>query len=111
MPMNTKDTLDETIRPTNRVSDLMQINQGFRKSVQIELDFNDPYSTTAYVATDFISKCIERVSSAFKKGSTQRAWRLTGDYGSGKSAPAAAPAAPSPCSTGACSGGSCPMAK
>lgn len=86
MPMNTKDTLDETIRPTNRVSDLMQINQGFRKSVQIELDFNDPYSTTAYVATDFISKCIERVSSAFKKGSTQRAWRLTGDYGSGKSA-------------------------
>ncbi len=33
------------------------------------------------------------------------------DYGSGKPAPAAAPAAPSPCSTGACSGGSCPLAK
>jgi hypothetical protein len=64
----------------------MRINPGFRKSVQVELDLNDPHSTDGYVATDFVHQCIQRIGTAFKTGSTQRAWRLTGDYGSGKSA-------------------------
>jgi hypothetical protein len=82
-------TVDQSSKLGNsarRISDLMRINQRFRKSVQIELDFNDPQSTSGYIATDFVVQCFDRISAAFMKGSTQRAWRLTGDYGSGKSA-------------------------
>ena len=69
-----------------RVRDLMQINARFQRSVQIELDIHDPHSTDSYIATDFIRQCFDRIGSAFQKGSTRRAWRITGDYGSGKSA-------------------------
>lgn len=69
-----------------RVFDLMRINPQFRKSVQISLDFNDPASTRGYVATEFIQQALSWIAPAFAKSSTQRAWRLTGDYGSGKSA-------------------------
>jgi hypothetical protein len=64
----------------------MRLNPRFRKSVQIELDFNDPKSTSDYVATEFVVQCFNWILPAFTRGSTQRAWRLTGDYGSGKSA-------------------------
>ena len=37
-----------------RVRDLMRINHRFRKSVQIELDLDDPHSTDGYITTDFI---------------------------------------------------------
>ena len=64
----------------------MRINPHFRRSIQIELDFNDPNSTSGYVATEFVVNCFDRIRPAFTKGSTQRSWRITGDYGSGKSA-------------------------
>jgi hypothetical protein len=50
------------------------------------LDLGDRTSTENYIATDFVNNCLRRISVAFEKGSNQRAWRLTGDYGSGKSA-------------------------
>lgn len=68
------------------VGDLMQINPRFRRSVQIEMDLNDPTSTEHYIVTDFVRNCFGRISASFEQGCTQRAWRLTGDYGSGKSA-------------------------
>lgn len=67
------------------VADLMRFNPRFRRSVQIELDLDDPKSTAGYIATDFVAQSFERIGAAFDAGSTQRAWRLTGDYGSGKS--------------------------
>lgn len=71
---------------TNTVRDIIRINPRFRRSVQIELDLNDRTSTESYVATDFVTNCLKRISVAFEQGSSQRAWRITGDYGSGKSA-------------------------
>lgn len=68
------------------VSSLMRINPRFRRSVQIELDLNDRSSTENYVITDFVKNCFRRLSTSFEQSSSQRAWRLTGDYGSGKSA-------------------------
>jgi hypothetical protein len=69
-----------------KVSDLMRINPHFRRSVQIELDFADPGSTKSYVATEFVQNAFDRLSHAFADSSTARSWRITGDYGSGKSA-------------------------
>ncbi len=68
------------------VGDLMRINPRFRRSVQIEMDINDVSSTKDYIVTDFVRSCFKRISESCEKGSSQRAWRLTGDYGSGKSA-------------------------
>ncbi len=69
-----------------RVIDLMRFNPHFRRSVQIELDFYDPASTKGYVSTEFVLNSFDRISQAFSKNSTPRSWRITGDYGSGKSA-------------------------
>lgn len=69
-----------------RLIDLMQINDHFQRSVQLDSDFASSVSTKDFVDTDFIKSVSSRMHAAFEKGSTQRAWRITGDYGSGKSA-------------------------
>ncbi|PKD38240.1 hypothetical protein CWO84_23820 [Methylomonas sp. Kb3] len=67
-------------------SSLIRLNSRFRRSVQIELDLHDKTSTDGYVTTDFIRHCFKRINTSFNQNSVQRAWRITGDYGSGKSA-------------------------
>ena len=86
MPAKLKFPTTSTARAPKKVFDLMRINSHFRRSIQVELDFNDPNSTSGYVATEFVVNSFERIRPAFTKGSTQRSWRITGDYGSGKSA-------------------------
>lgn len=72
--------------PCLHVSDLLDVNKTFRKSVQLSHDYHDASSTEGFVVTEFITECFGRMSEAFQLNSTQRAWRITGDYGSGKSA-------------------------
>lgn len=83
--MKPKNQKGQAKRDGGSVADLMRFNSRFRRSVQIELDLDDPRSTAGYIATDFVVQSFERIGAAFDAGSTQRAWRLTGDYGSGKS--------------------------
>lgn len=64
---------------------LLQVRPHHLRSVQIERDFADPRATLHYVVTPFIRSTFERLNEGFQSGSTRRAWRLTGDYGSGKS--------------------------
>lgn len=85
MPRTPKNQEGKVKRDVCSVADLMRFNPRFRRSVQIELDLNDPQSTAGYIGTDFVVQSFERIGAAFEAGSTQRAWRLTGDYGSGKS--------------------------
>lgn len=66
-------------------ADLLQIRPQHLRSVQIERDFGDPHASLHYVVTPFIAATAERLADGFREGSTARAWRLTGDYGSGKS--------------------------
>src|ERR1035438_10403090 len=68
-----------------RVADLFQIKTRFLRSAQLERDFNDPNAFSGYVMTEFTRSCLERVAKGLKPRSSQRAWRMTGDYGSGKS--------------------------
>ena len=84
-PRNPKNQKAQARRGGGSVADLMRFNPRFRRSVQIELDLDDPQSTAGYIATDFVVQSFERIGAAFGAGSTQRAWRITGDYGSGKS--------------------------
>jgi hypothetical protein len=55
------------------------------RSVHLERDFSDPGALRGYVVTPQVSVDFERILAGLTPGSTQRAWRITGDYGTGKS--------------------------
>lgn len=58
----------------------------FVRSVHIERDFGDLEALKDYVVTTASEQALNRILSGLAPGSAQRAWRLTGDYGCGKSA-------------------------
>jgi hypothetical protein len=68
-----------------RIADLLQVGNRFLRSVQLERDFQDSAALNSYVLTDFARSCFNRIAEGLDPGSGRRAWRVTGDYGSGKS--------------------------
>lgn len=71
--------------PEKRVVDLLDMRSRFLRSAHLERDFRDPAALSGYVVTDFARSCIGRMANGLKPRSGNRAWRMTGDYGSGKS--------------------------
>tara|TARA_R110002049_G_scaffold285698_4_gene467044 strand:+ start:197733 stop:201173 length:3441 start_codon:yes stop_codon:yes gene_type:complete len=69
----------------NSIAKLLQPSQRFSRSVHLERDFADTTALNQYVVTDRVAQLCRRFASAFGEGSTERAWRITGDYGTGKS--------------------------
>jgi len=72
--------------PETKAIDLFQIRSRFLRSVHLERDFHDSSALDGYVVTQQIKSSLSRIVSGLATGSGQRAWRITGDYGSGKSA-------------------------
>jgi hypothetical protein len=68
-----------------RISDLLSINPRFFRSVNLERDFGDPLALDGYVATAETSRYLARIGRGLRPESGERAWRITGDFGSGKS--------------------------
>ena len=68
-----------------RVAELLNMRTRFLRSTHLERDFRDPGALSSYVVTDFARTCIGRMATGLKPRSGNRAWRMTGDYGSGKS--------------------------
>lgn len=68
-----------------RIGDLFRVKSRFLRSAHLERDFNDPTCLSGYVATNFTRSCLGYVANGLKPRSGQRAWRMNGDYGSGKS--------------------------
>src|ERR1700722_17339419 len=68
-----------------KIADLFATQGRFLRSAHLERDFYDPSALQGYVVTPDIRDSIDRISAALNPKSGQRAWRLTGDYGSGKS--------------------------
>lgn len=69
----------------NTIARLFHINPRFLRSTHLERDFSHPDSCAGYILTDFTKSCVERLVEGLLINSTRRAWRLTGDYGTGKS--------------------------
>lgn len=69
----------------NRISELFNVRSRFLRSAHLERDFDDPTALKGYVLTPSASEGFERVLGGLSAKSTQRAWRITGDYGTGKS--------------------------
>lgn len=68
-----------------RIIDLLSINPRFFRSVNLERDFGDPLALDGYVATAETGRCLARLGRGLRPESGERAWRITGDFGSGKS--------------------------
>src|SRR5689334_6742396 len=73
------------MRTETQLVDLLRTKSRFLRSANLERDFRDPNVFSGYVVTDFAQSCLNRLSEGLRTTSGQRAWRITGDYGSGKS--------------------------
>ncbi len=70
---------------TNRIADLFDIRKRFLRSAHLERDFADDSALRGYVMTPSAQEGLERLLRGLSLKSSQRAWRVTGDYGTGKS--------------------------
>lgn len=70
---------------TNRIADLFNIKKRFIRSTHLERDFGDFSALEGYVVTPSAREGFERLLNGLSPKSSQRAWRVTGDYGTGKS--------------------------
>ncbi|RVD44119.1 ATP-binding protein [Mesorhizobium sp. M4A.F.Ca.ET.020.02.1.1] len=67
------------------VSHLLNVPPRFLRSAQLEKDFTDPKALDNYVVTPAMAAALLRVVDGLRRESNRRAWRVTGDYGVGKS--------------------------
>ena len=70
---------------TEVISQNFHIKNKFLRSTNLERDFSDKNALENYVLTNHALDCLERIANGCKESSSQRAWRITGDYGTGKS--------------------------
>lgn len=68
-----------------RISDLFRVHPRFLRSTHLERDFGDANALRGYVVTPTARASLERLARGLAPKSGQRAWRITGDYGTGKS--------------------------
>lgn len=63
----------------------MSLPVRYMRSAHLERDFYDPQALDNYVLTDLALAGVKRIASGVRPESGERAWRIIGDYGSGKS--------------------------
>src|SRR6266478_8368216 len=68
-----------------KISNLFKTRKRFLRSAHLERDFRDPAALEGYIVTPEIQRSLNRLGAGLSPKSGQRAWRITGDYGSGKS--------------------------
>lgn len=67
------------------IASIHRYSNRFLRSTDLIRDFNDPHGLDGYWLTDFGRNCLNRIATGLEPNSGRRAWRLTGDFGSGKS--------------------------
>lgn len=72
-------------KPSPDIASLFHVPKRFLRSVQLERDFHDPNALDGYILTPAMTAAFQRVAAGLGTNSGQRAWRITGDYGVGKS--------------------------
>src|SRR6058998_2066521 len=68
-----------------RIADLLNIQRRYLRSAHLQRDFQDAAALDGYIVTPAIKANFDCIRRGIVRGSGQRAWRATGDYGSGKS--------------------------
>lgn len=72
-------------KPTSSIAGFFDVPTRFMRSVQLERDFADQMALDNYVVTTHVSEAFARIVDGLRSNSGRRAWRITGDYGVGKS--------------------------
>jgi len=72
--------------PEYLLSSVFDVGARFHRSVNIGRDHGEPSAFKDYILTPSILSTLERFSRSLSLRSTNRAWTITGPYGSGKSA-------------------------
>lgn len=72
-------------QPETRTAEVFAAPGRFLRSVQLEKDFLDPAALEGYIVTPPMADALHRILDSVRVGSKRRAWRITGDYGVGKS--------------------------
>lgn len=67
------------------IRDLLRVPERYLRSVQLERDFQDIALLRQYILTPPLARALERITEGLQPVSGRRAWRITGDYGAGKS--------------------------
>lgn len=67
------------------IASLFRVPHRFLRSVQLEADFEETRALDEYILTPPMAEAFRRISDGLQAGSGRRAWRITGDYGVGKS--------------------------
>lgn len=79
------DVLSPTSAPVQTIQSLLHTPQRYFRSVRLEEDLDDQHALDSYIVTPGVIQAFARIRDGLTPGSTHRAWRITGDYGTGKS--------------------------
>jgi hypothetical protein len=71
--------------PAPQIADVIRIQGRFLRSANLQRDFRDSSALDGYVVTDSARNHLRRIVQGLPVKSGRRSWRITGDYGSGKS--------------------------
>src|SRR5262245_35757899 len=64
----------------------VQVRARYHRAMNLERDSARPDALAGYLVTPIVRRALTRIASGLTPGSTERAWSLTGPYGSGKTA-------------------------
>lgn len=67
------------------ISDIFQFQSRFLRSANLERDFRDATALNGYIVTPQIEESLSFILNGLEPESGKRAWRIIGDFGSGKS--------------------------
>lgn len=70
----------------DRIIEGLDLNARHTRSISLDRDLHDATAVSSYVPTPNALKALKHIGSALDAGNAQRAWKLVGPYGSGKSA-------------------------
>lgn len=68
-----------------RIRDLVGVAGRYRKSVHLERDSLSDQALAGYIVTPLVRSVLSRLANGLEHDATQRAWSVTGPYGTGKS--------------------------
>ncbi len=68
------------------IKDALSVRSRYVRAVNIGRDLDDAGALDGYLMTDSVRQAMSRLCQGLMASSSQRAWRITGSYGSGKSA-------------------------
>jgi len=71
---------------SDRLIDHLELDSKFLRSISLARDLRSQDSLDSYLITPAVLAVLRQIGGALKSGSAQRAWKIIGPYGSGKSA-------------------------